>query len=257
MLHGVNTFYVALCCVLLIFGLLMLDVRYTHQYPAVGPEGIRSARNGAEAVGLVMSATVILMPALVLMAMALYETRWLLLILFVVVLALMLVHVFAFMTMIYSRGTANRPGHPNSMANHPLRCCAEDTRIDPQSECDNAGLCNLPVPQFPALVLPLSSSQIPYVWTHVLIFWTMFVVLIFDVVLVVYLINLFVGRNTVRMAGSAVAAVFRTARSRVTSAPPPPRMPGASDMSLPPPPRVMLPVPQRQFRADGGLGKDD
>jgi len=161
LLHGVNTIYVALCCVFLTCGLLVLDVRYTHEFPASGPIGIHSARNGVEAVGLVMSASIIVLPALVLMMMAFSETRWLTILLFALVLATVLVHFFAFATMLYSRGTANRPGQPNSMANHPLRCCAGDVYGDPSSQCDNAGPCNLPVPQFPGVTLPLSSSQVP------------------------------------------------------------------------------------------------
>jgi hypothetical protein len=214
-LHTVNVVYVVLCCVFLTCGLLVLDVRHTHEFPAVGPIGIRSARNGIEAVGLVMSATVIVLPALVLMAMAFARTRWLLNIVFVLVLVLVMVHLFSFTTMIYSRGTANIPGHPNSMANHPLRCCAADTYSDPSSDCDNGGVCNLPVPQFPHVVLPLSSSQIPFNPTHVLIFWMMFAMIFLDVVTLVFLVNLYVGKNTVRMAGTALIQALWT--PRVTS----------------------------------------
>jgi hypothetical protein len=201
-LHGVNTLYVALTCIFLICGLLVLDVRYTHQFPAVGPFGIRGARQSVEAVGLVMSATVIVMPALVLLAMVVYETRWQLWIVFVLVLLLVLVHLFAFLTMVYSRGIANAPGHPNGLANHPLRCCAGDVYMDPSSECDNAVPCDLPVPQFPLVLPPLSSSQVPRNPTHNLIFWMFFALLALDVVAIVYLVNLYVGRESVRMAGN-------------------------------------------------------
>ncbi len=154
LVHLINTVYVALACVLLLWGLLVLDVRYTHQYPATGPVGIRSARDTVEAVGLVMSATIIVMPAFILIVMALWRTRWLILFMFVLIVLLALVHLFSFLTMIYSRGTANRPGQPNSMANHPLRCCAGDVYTDPQSECDNAGPCNLPLAPLPNIVYP-------------------------------------------------------------------------------------------------------
>jgi len=245
-LHGFNTVYVALACILLIFGLLVLDVRHTHQYPANGPIGIRSARNSVEAVGLVMSATVIVMPALILIIMAVYQMRWLLYLVFILILLLALVHLFAWFTMIYSRGTANRPGFPNSMANHPLRCCAGDVYSDPQSECDNAGPCNLPVQPFPWILPPLSSSQIPYCVTHQLIFWVMFALLILDVVCIVMVANLYVGRDQVRGAwtwlgtslasspsASANGSLSMPMRgsamvSMVPSAPP-------SNMSYPPP----------------------
>jgi hypothetical protein len=203
-LHGVNIIYMALLCVFLTCGLLVLDVRHTHEFPAVGPVGIRSARNGVEAVGLVMSATIILLPALVLMLMAFSGTRWLSNVIFALILLLVLVHLFSFATMLYSRGTANRPGHPNSMANHPLRCCAGDVFIDPSSDCDNAGTCNLPVAPFQHVVLPLSSSQVPFNPTHNLIFWIMFVLLILDVVSIMLAMNLYVGKQAVRQAGSAL-----------------------------------------------------
>jgi|WetSurMetagenome_2_1015567.scaffolds.fasta_scaffold00112_40 hypothetical protein len=207
--HGVNVVYLALACVFLTCGLLVLDVRYTHEFPASGPIGIRSARNGIEAVGLVMSASIIVLPAFVLMIMAFSETRWLCMLIFILTLVLVLVHFFAFATMLYSRGTANKPGQPNSMANHPLRCCAGDTYSDPSSDCDNTGPCNLPVPQFPHVVQPLSSSQVPFNPTHKLIFWIMFTLLILDVVCIVIMINLYVGKNTVRMAGTAlIQAIF-------------------------------------------------
>lgn len=109
-LHGMNVVYVALVCVFLTCGLLVLDVRYTHEFPASGPIGTHSARHGVEAVGLVMSATVIVLPAIVLMFLAFSETRWLVILLFVLLMALVMVHLFAFATMIYSRGTANGPG---------------------------------------------------------------------------------------------------------------------------------------------------
>lgn len=214
-LHGINFVYVVLCCVFLICGLLVLDVRYTHEFPAAGPIGIRSARHGAEASGLIMSATIIVLPAFILMIMAFSQTRWLVLLIFALVLALVMVHLFAFATMLYSRGTANTPGHPNSMANHPLRCCAGDVYIDPSSQCDNAGPCNLPVAPFQNIVLPLSSSQVPFNKTHVLIFWVMFTLLVLDVVSIIVVINVYVGKNTVRMAGTAlIQAIFAP---RVTS----------------------------------------
>jgi hypothetical protein len=214
-LHAVNVVYVALVCVFLTCGLLVLDVRHTHQFPAVGPIGIRSARDGLEAVGLVMSATLIVLPALVMMAMAFSNTRWLLLAVFVLVLALVLVHFFSFATMIYSRGTANRPGEPNSMANHQLRCCAGDVYSDPSSECDNAAPCDLPTPQFPLVKGPLSSSQIPFNSTHTLIFWMMFAMLFLDMVVVIFLVNLYVGPSTVRTAGNAIIQAMWS--PRVTS----------------------------------------
>jgi len=157
----------------------------------------------------------------VLMAMAFSQKRWLLIVVFVVMLALVLVHFFSFTTMIYSRGTANTPGHPNSMANHPLRCCAGDVYADPSSDCDNAGPCDLPVPQFPNIHLPLSSSQIPYNSTHVLIFWMMFSLLILDIVTIVLLVNLYVGQNTVKLAGNALIQALwapRTATRQVIAA---------------------------------------
>jgi len=197
-LHVFNTIYVVLACILLIFGLLVLNVRCTHQYPATGPIGIRCARNTVEAVGLVMSASVIVMPALVLVAMTVWQRRWLLYLVFALVVLLSLVHFFSFMTMIYSRGTANRPGQPNSMANHALRCCAGDVFIDPQSECDNAVTCNLPVAPFTQITGPLSSSQVPYNPVHTLIFWVMFVLLVLDVIIIVMLVNVYIGRGTMQ-----------------------------------------------------------
>jgi hypothetical protein len=203
-LHGVNTVYVTLTCCFLIFGLLVLNVRYTHQFPAVGPYGIRGARNSVAAVGLVMSSTAIVMPALVLLVMTVYSVRWLLWIVFVLMLLLVLVHLFAWFTMIYSRGTANAPGQPNSMANHPMRCCAADVYMDPSSECDNVVPCNLPVPQFPTILPPLTSSQIPRSPTHNLIFWMFFVLLILDVVCIACVVNTYIGQDSARQAADMV-----------------------------------------------------
>lgn len=99
------------------------------------------------------------------------------------------------------------------MANHALRCCAGDTYSDPASQCDNTGPCNLPVPQFPTVHLPLSSSQVPFNQVHVLIFWVMFALLFLDVVCIIFVINLYVGQNTVKMAGAALIQALFTPRA--------------------------------------------
>ena len=81
------------------------------------------------------------MPALVLVTMTVWQRRWLLYLVFALVVLLSLVHFFSFMTMIYSRGTANRPGQPNSMAKTAPNPAPE---VTPRISGDAKGLRNTP-----------------------------------------------------------------------------------------------------------------
>jgi hypothetical protein len=182
-LKVINFVYVMLLCVYFVFGLLVLDIRYSHEYPPTGPIGLQSGRTGLEAVGLVMSGGVVLVPAFVLLVMFLQQQRSYTgkVAVFVLIAALTVTHMFAFMTMMYSRGTGNQPGYPNSFANHPLRCCAGDVAANPLSQCDNpAAVCVFPVAAFPSFVGPLSSHVIPSNPVHTLIFVCMFLFLTMD-----------------------------------------------------------------------------
>ena len=187
----INGVYVVLVCAMLAFGVLLLDVRYTHEYPPEGPVGLRSARKGIEVVGMTMMIGVtILMPVAVLLAMFGARGRpWVLVIAFVVMIIFSGIHMFGLLTMMYSRGISNRPGYPNSLANHPLRCCATDTRSDPASECGNGagapGTCVLPATAFTGFTDPLlTSNQIPNNPWHTVILVFSIVLFVMDAVLI-------------------------------------------------------------------------
>jgi hypothetical protein len=199
-LHAVNALYVILVCVYAAFGLLILQIRYTHQFPPTGPVGIISAaRHGIEAVGLVMSGGVVVVPGLVLLVMLLAKNgqRLGVLIVFGLIALLTLTHFFAFVTMMHSRGTANQPGYANSYANHPMRCCAGDVAAHPLSQCDNpAAVCVYPVAAFPSFRAPLSSHDIPSNATHTLIFALMFLFLVLDGVILGLVYVTFIGERT-------------------------------------------------------------
>lgn len=207
-LHVINILYFIVIVFYLTFGLLTLDVRHTHEFPPTGPVGIRSARGSFESVGMIMSASVILIPALVLFAMlAEGKSGWLMLV-FVLMILFTVVHLFSWMTMILSRGTANRPGFPNSLANHPLRCCAPDTMAAVNSECDNTALalpCTLPIPGHPGITtLPASSNDVPANPVHTFIFIAMFFFLVMDATLLALVFVAFLGSTRMRETQEAI-----------------------------------------------------
>ena len=208
-LRCINVVYVFLVCFYFAVGLLVLDIRYSHEFPPMGPIGIQSARSGIEAVGLVMSGGIVLVPALVLIVMFLGRKNYYgKLAVFVAILVLSVMHLFVFMTMMYSRGTANQPGYPNSLANHPLRCCAGDVAAHPLSQCDNpAAVCVFPIADFPTFSGPLSSHDIPSNSTHTLIFVCMFLFMAMDAAILAIVFVVYLGGNAKRTLAAAAAAI--------------------------------------------------
>jgi hypothetical protein len=208
-LRGVNIVYVILICVYCVLGLLTLDIRYSHEFPPTGPIGIQSARSGFEAWGLVLSGSVVFVPALVLIVLFLsrknYHGK---LAVFAVIIVLSVMHLFVLMTIMYSRGTANQPGYPNSLANHPLRCCAGDVAAHPLSQCDNPlAVCVFPVAAFPTFVGPLSSHDIPSNATHTLIFVCMLLFLIMDGVILVIVFVVHLGGDIQKTIAATTTAI--------------------------------------------------
>lgn len=206
-LHVFNSIYLVMALCYLVFFALILTPRYSHEWPPVGPIGIQDGRSVFQSIGIVMSTTVILIPFLVLLAMWAQGNYPGLVTILVVFMLLATCHVFAFMTMITTRGNANQPGVPNNLANHPLRCCAPDVYSDPTSQCDNAGPCTLPFDGYPQwTTLPTSSADIPYNPTHTGMFVMMIFFLILDFIIAVLLFVTFLGRAVLNNVNSTFAA---------------------------------------------------
>jgi len=206
-IHVFNVILVILIVFFLLFGLLTLDVRYTHEFPAPGPFGLRSARSGIGVVGLVMSASIIMVPAFVLLAMLAEGNYYALVATLIGYIVLVVLHAFSLLTMIMTRGVANLPGRPNNLANHPLRCCAPDVYADTLSECDNAGPCTLPFDGFPSFTtLPASSGDIPCNPVHTVIFVFMILFLILEIVLGILIFVTYFGRSVLKHTGRTVEA---------------------------------------------------
>lgn len=212
-----NAIYLLLVCLVLTLGVLKLDIRDTHEFPPTGPFDTRSARGTVESVGLyMMGGAAILMPGLVLTAMICVGNFWGLLVVFISMLLVTGVHMFSLMTMVYSRGTGNRPGFPNSLANHPLRCCAPDTYGDSASQCGNTflglvqGACTLPANGFPNITSIANSNQVPYNPIHNLIFGMTIALLILDVLLVFLVFLAYLGRSIEKKAPEKIASKIGT-----------------------------------------------
>lgn len=205
-LHVFNSIYLVMALCYLVFLALVLTPRYSHEWPPTGPIGIQDGRMTFQVIGIVMSSTVILIPFLVLLAMWAQGNYPGLVTILVVFMLLAACHVFAFMTMITTRGSANLPGVPNNLANHPLRCCAPDVYSDPTSQCDNAIACVLPFDGYPQwTTLPTSSADIPYNSTHTGMFVMMIFFLILDFIIAVLLFVTFLGRAVLKNVNNTFA----------------------------------------------------
>jgi hypothetical protein len=205
-LHVFNCIYLVMALCYLVFLLLVLTPRYSHEWPPTGPIGIQDGRVTFQVIGIIMSSTVILIPFLVLLAMWAQGNYPGLVTILVVFMLLATCHVLAFMTMITTRGTANLPGVPNNLANHPLRCCAPDVYSDPTSQCDNAIACVLPFDGYPQwTTLPTSSADIPYNSTHTGMFVMMIFFLILDFIIAVLLFVTFLGRAVLKNVNNTFA----------------------------------------------------
>lgn len=205
-LHVFNSIYLVMALCYLVFLALVLTPRYSHEWPPTGPIGIQDGRMTFQVIGIVMSSTVILVPFLVLLAMWAQGNYPGLVTILVVFMLLSTCHVLAFMTMITTRGTANLPGVPGNLANHPLRCCAPDVYSDPTSQCDNAVACVLPFDGYPQwTTLPTSSADIPYNSTHTGMFVMMIFFLILDFIIAVLLFVTFLGRAVLKNVNNTFA----------------------------------------------------
>ena len=205
-LHVFNSIYLVMALCYLVFLVLVLTPRYSHEWPPTGPIGIQDGRVTFQVIGIIMSSTVILIPFLVLLAMWAQGNYPGLVTILVVFMLLATCHVLAFMTMITTRGTANLPGVPNNLANHPLRCCAPDVYSDPTSQCDNAIACVLPFDGYPQwTTLPTSSADIPYNSTHTGMFVMMIFFLILDFIIAVLLFVTFLGRAVLKNVNNTFA----------------------------------------------------
>ena len=205
-LHVFNAIYLVMAVCFVVFLVLPLTVRYSHEWPPTGPIGIQDGRQGIQVVGVVMSCSVILIPFLVLLGMwaqGNYPGLVTVLVCFMLVSA---THVFSFMIMIGTRANGNKPGYPNNLANHPLRCCAPDVYSDPASQCDNAGACVLPFDGYPQwTTLPTNSAEIPYNPTYTGMFVMMVFFLILDFILAVLLFVTFLGRAVLKNVNDTFA----------------------------------------------------
>lgn len=153
--------YIALIVCYVLLGPLSIDIRHTHQYPAVGPTGIQSARDSVAITGIVISMTILLMPFLAMLSVHVTgRTGWSFLVAACMI-TLVALHIFSFMTMVYTRGTANTPGQPNNIANSELYCCVPEVYNNPLSQCDNNGPCVLPLASHPDVtVLPAFARDL-------------------------------------------------------------------------------------------------
>lgn len=199
-LHGINILYLFYVLAFLTCGVLLLDVRYTHEYPSSGPVGIQSARDGSETGGIIaFSCTALLFPMFMLFFMYALRSfvrwrKWAMVGFYACLCSITLIHTYGVTTMMYSRGTANLPGYPNSLASHPVRCCAADTRNNLASQCDNLGECDVATV---ARIFPwfknaaISSSQIPTSPRHNVVFIMAFLLTAADVAIIFYLFGLY------------------------------------------------------------------
>ncbi len=145
--------YIGLIVCYIVLGPLALDIRHTHQYPATGPLGIQSARDSVAITGIVISMSILLVPFFAMLSVHFTGKHgWSFTIIGCMCL-LVVLHILSFMTMVYTRGTANTPGQPNNMANSELYCCPDEVRNNPLSQCDNAGPCVLPFASHPEVTV--------------------------------------------------------------------------------------------------------
>lgn len=180
-------------------GPLILDLRHTTQFPAIGPVGVQSARTGFTLGGLVCLATCILVPALAVVSVRFIGVRGYSQVIIAMLMAIIAMHCFGLMTVAQARAYANTPGQPNNPANSERYCCPPEIYNDPSSQCDNAVTC----PDGPATIEELRVND-----PHTTIFAFCFVFLFLDVVtlLLVYLISMW----NVSVAKAIPSSVKRT-----------------------------------------------
>lgn len=175
--------YVLLVIAYFLTGPLLLDLRHTTQFPAVGPVGVQSARTGFTLSGLVCLATCILVPALAVASVRFIGVRGYSQVIIAMLMAVTAMHCFGLMTVAQARAYANTPGQPNNPANSERYCCPPEIYNDPSSQCDNAVTC----PDGPTTIEQLQVNE-----PHTTIFAFSFVFIFMDVVmlLLVYLISM-------------------------------------------------------------------
>lgn len=171
LLTGVILAYIGLVICYILLGPLALDIRHTHQFPAVGPVGTQSARDSFAIIGIVVSMSALLIPALAMLSVHFTGATRYSVIILLLLFVLAALHMFSFMGTLYTRSSANTPGQPNNIANSEIYCCAPDVRANPASQCDNLGPCVLPLSGHPDVTaLPTTSRDLQPNKVHTIMF---------------------------------------------------------------------------------------
>jgi len=193
-------------------GYLALDLRYSRESPATAPLGLQSARDPITMSTMVCSATVLLVPGILLLAVyVIGESGLIRMMVTGSLCCLTLTHLYAFFAMAVARGYANRPGQPNNPAISKLYCCAEDVRLDPASQCDNSIPCR-------ADLKVKTSADLDYDPAHANIFTFTGVFVLLDLcavaITICVLFWLHVSKRQRSVAPAASAAAAQTSQTQ-------------------------------------------